>query len=134
MTQIEFQSNTRLHPNAILKIAGLLLALTACHKTAQPSRIADIAPYLAVLWDRLRHRRLVRGGPASDVEDQPSIRDLNVSRRTPPVASAENAAAEDLLIQTSRSVDFGDGDEMCDGKPVARGHLMVLLLDLYAAH
>jgi hypothetical protein len=37
MTQIEFQSNTRLHPNAILKIAGLLLALTACHKTAQPS-------------------------------------------------------------------------------------------------
>ena len=33
---IEFQSNTRPRPTAVLKIAGLLLALTACHKTAQP--------------------------------------------------------------------------------------------------
>jgi hypothetical protein len=35
--QIQSQSNTRLRFNAIFKIAGLLLALTACHKTAQPS-------------------------------------------------------------------------------------------------
>jgi hypothetical protein len=77
---------------------------------------------------------LVRGGPAPDVDDQPSIRDLNVPRRTLAVASAENAAAEDLLIKISRSVDVGDGDEMCDGKPVARGHLIALLSDSYAAH
>ncbi|MGA1987849.1 MAG: hypothetical protein ABSG72_16405 [Candidatus Sulfotelmatobacter sp.] len=43
MAQIEFQSNTRLGASAILKIAGLLLALTACHKTAQPSLEATIS-------------------------------------------------------------------------------------------
>jgi|HubBroStandDraft_6_1064221.scaffolds.fasta_scaffold30376_3 hypothetical protein len=37
MAQIEFQLNHRLRYIAILKIAGLLLALTACHKAAQPS-------------------------------------------------------------------------------------------------
>ena len=36
MAQIDFQSNTRLRSNAFLPIAGLLLTLTACHKTAQP--------------------------------------------------------------------------------------------------
>jgi hypothetical protein len=56
-----------------------------------------------------------------------------VPRRTLAVASAENAAAEDLLIKISRSVDVGDGDEMCDGESVARGHLIVLLLDFQAA-
>ena len=35
----------------------------------------------------------------------------NVPRRTLAVASAQNAAAEDLFIKTSRSVDVGDGDE-----------------------
>ena len=35
MAEIEFPSNTRLSSGAILKIAGLLLALTACHKRAQ---------------------------------------------------------------------------------------------------
>ena len=44
------------------------------------------------------------------------------------------AAAEDLFIKISRSVDVGDGDEMCHGEPVAPGHLIVLLLNLYAAH
>jgi hypothetical protein len=42
-----------------------------------------------------------------DVDDQPSIRDLNVTRRTLALASADNAAAEDLLIKISRSVDVG---------------------------
>jgi hypothetical protein len=37
MTQIELQSDTRMRPRSILKIAGLLFALTACHKAAQPS-------------------------------------------------------------------------------------------------
>jgi hypothetical protein len=43
MAQTEFQSNTRLRSNAILSIAGLLLALTACHKTAQPPLEATIS-------------------------------------------------------------------------------------------
>jgi hypothetical protein len=50
------------------------------------------------------------------------------------VAPAENAAAEDLLIKISRSVDVGGGDEMRDGKPVARGHLIAFWFDSYAAH
>jgi len=58
---------------------------------------------------------------ASDVDDLSSIRDLNVPRRSLAVASAENAAAEDLLIKISRSVDVGDGDEMCDGKQCSSG-------------
>ncbi len=37
MVQIEFESSTRLRSPTILTIAGLLLTLTACHKTAQPS-------------------------------------------------------------------------------------------------
>jgi hypothetical protein len=49
-------------------------------------------------------------------------------------ALAPPAAAEYLFIKISRSIDVGDGDEMCHGEPVARGHLIVLLLDLYAAH
>jgi hypothetical protein len=61
------------------------------------------------------------------------MRDLNVPRRTLAAASAENAAAEDLLIKISRWVDVGDGDEMCDGKPVALGHLIAFLFDSYAA-
>jgi hypothetical protein len=50
------------------------------------------------------------------------------------IASAQNAAAEDLFIKISRSVNVGDGDEMCDGKPVARGHLITLLFDWYGVH
>jgi len=60
-------------------------------------------------------------GPASDVDDQPSIRDLNVPRRTLAVASAQNAAAEDLFIRISRPVDVGDGDEMCVTVNPSRG-------------
>ena len=43
MAEIEFQSNARLRSGAILRVAGLLLALTACHKTAQPSLEATIS-------------------------------------------------------------------------------------------
>src|SRR5277367_2740252 len=55
-------------------------------------------------------------------------------RRAPAVASAQNAAAEELFIKISRSVDVGDGDEMCDGESVARGHLIALVFDLNSAH
>jgi len=51
MTQIEFQSNTRRFSNAILTIAGLLLALTACHKTARPSLESRIAFTQVPQWD-----------------------------------------------------------------------------------
>ena len=59
--------------------------------------------------DAQRYRRPVRGRPAPDVHNEPRIRDLNVPRRTLAVASAQNAAAEDLFIGISRSIDVGDG-------------------------
>ena len=83
--------------------------------------IQEAADLIRVGRDVERYRRLVRGGPAPDVDNQPGIRDLNVPRRTLAVASAQNAAAEDLFIKIGRSVDVGDGGEMCDGRPVARG-------------
>jgi hypothetical protein len=61
-----------------------------------PQHAADL---IRVCGDAERYRRLVRGGPAPDVDNQPSIRDLNVPRRTLAVASAQNAAAEDLFIK-----------------------------------
>jgi len=55
MVQIESQSNARLRCNAILTIAGLLLALTACHKTAQqtaqPSLASTISFTQVPQWD-----------------------------------------------------------------------------------
>jgi hypothetical protein len=51
MAQIEFQSNTRLRSSAILTIAGLLLALMACHKTAQPSLESTISFTQVPQWD-----------------------------------------------------------------------------------
>ena len=87
-------------------------------------RNADIhkaADLIRVGEDAERYRRLIGGRSATDVDNEPRIRDLNVPRRTLAVASAQNAAAEDLFIKISRSVDVGDGDEMCDREPVARG-------------
>ena len=83
--------------------------------------IQEAADLIRVGGYAKRYRRLVWGGPAPDIDNQPRIRDLNVPRRALAVSSAQNAAAEDLFIKISRSVDVGDGDEMCDGKPVARG-------------
>src|SRR5580700_11689110 len=100
-------------------------------------RNADIhkaADLIRVGGDAERYCRLVRGGPAPDVDDEPRIRDLNVPGRTLAIASAQNAAVEDPFIEIGRSVDVGDGDKMCDGEPFARGHFVGLLFDLYAAH
>jgi hypothetical protein len=58
--------------------------------------IQEAADLIQVGGDAERYRRLVRGGPAPDVDNQPSIRDLNVPGRTLAVASAQNAAAEDF--------------------------------------
>jgi hypothetical protein len=43
---------------------------------------------------------------------------------TPMGSHLTRTFAEDLHIKISRSVDVDDGDEMCDGKPIARGHLI----------
>ena len=83
--------------------------------------IQEAADRIRVGCTAERYRRLVRSGPAPDVDNQPSIRDLNMARRTLAVAPAQNAAAEDLFIKISRSVDVGDGDEMCDVNPSRRG-------------
>ena len=51
-----------------------------------------------------------------------------------PSPPARDAAAEDRFVETERAIDVGDGEKMRNGKPVARGHLVALLLDLCAAH
>src|SRR6185369_13217618 len=83
--------------------------------------------------DAERYRRLIRGRPASNIQNHPDIRKLKVSRCVA-VTQAQNASAEDLLVVASRSLDVGDGQKMCDADPLFRGHLVALLLDLYAAH
>src|SRR5436190_19450236 len=83
--------------------------------------------------DAERYRRLIRGRPASNVQNHPDIRKLKVPGRVA-VTQAQNASAEDLFVVASRSLDVGDGEKVCDAEPVSRGHLITLLLDLYAAH
>jgi hypothetical protein len=51
MAQIQFQSNAQLRSLAILAIAELLLALTACHKTAQPPLEPTISFTQVPQWD-----------------------------------------------------------------------------------
>src|SRR5580698_2874507 len=99
-------------------------------------RNADIhkAVDLIRVGDAERHRRLVGGGPAPDVDKEPGIRELNIRRRAVAVACAQNATAEDLLIEASRPADVGDGEKMCDGEPLAGGHLIALLSYLYCVH
>jgi hypothetical protein len=77
------------------------------------------------------YRRLVGSRTAPDVDKEPRIRDLNVRRRAAAVASAQNATPEDRFVKSSRSFDVGDGEKVCDGKPILRRHLIGFLLDLY---
>src|SRR5580700_10580543 len=62
-----------------LFIAGLNIRNADIHKAADLIRVGG---------DAERYRRLVRGGPATDVDDEPRVRDLNVPRRTLAVAQA----------------------------------------------
>ena len=94
--------------------------------------IHKAADFIRVGGDTQRYRRLVRGGPAPDINNQPRIRDLNVPGRALAVASAQNAAAEDLCIEISRSIDVGDSNKKRDGEPVDGRHLIGLLFDLNA--
>src|SRR5580693_6400496 len=94
--------------------------------------IHEAADFIRVGKDAQRYRRLVRGGSAPNVHNEPRVRDLNVPGRTLAVASAQNAAAENLFIEISRSIDVGDRNKERDGEPVARGHLIAFLFDLNA--
>src|ERR1700720_2445872 len=83
--------------------------------------------------DAERYRRLIRGRPASNVQNHPDIRKLKVPWRVA-VTEAQNASAEDLFVVVSRTLDVGDGEKMRDTDSLSRGHLIALLPDLYVAH
>src|SRR5258708_922403 len=83
--------------------------------------------------DAERYRRLIRSRSAPNVQNHPDIRQLKVRRRVA-VTQAQNASAEDLFVVASRSLDVGDGEKLRDADPLSRGHLIALLVDLYAAH
>ena len=59
---------------------------------------------------------------------------MSFSWRTVAVASAQNASAEDRFIEANRSADIGDSEKLRHRESVARGHLIVLLLDVYRGH
>jgi hypothetical protein len=98
-------------------------------------RNAEIHKAVDVIWirDAERYRRLIRGRPASNVQNHPDIRKLKVRWRVA-VTQAQNASAEDLFVVSSRSLDVSDGEKVGDTDPRSRGHLIALLPDLYAAH
>ena len=83
------------------------------------------------IGDTERYRWLVGSRSASDVDKEPGIRELNVSRRPAGVACAQDAAAENLFVEMSRPVDVGDGEEVRNGEPILGGHLKALRFDLY---
>src|SRR5215813_12134680 len=83
------------------------------------------------IGDAERYRRLIRGRPASNVQNHPNILKLKIRRRVA-VTQAQNASAEDLFVVASRSLDVGDGEKICDANPFSRGHLIALLFDLYS--
>src|ERR1700722_18290608 len=96
--------------------------------------VHEAADLVRVSEGAQRYGRLVGGRPATDVDKEPGIRDLNVPRRALDVPPAQNATAEDRFVEAKRSVDIGDGEKMRDGESVSRGHLIVLLFGFYAVH
>src|ERR1700722_20199662 len=96
-------------------------------------RNADIhkaVDQIGVGGDAERYRWFVGCRTAPDVDNEPRVRDLDVPRPT----SAQNATPEDRFVKSKRSFDVGDGEKVCDGKPVLRRHLIAFLLDLYLVH
>src|SRR6202049_4394804 len=104
-------------------IARLNIRNTKIHKAVDVIRVGDAE----------RYRRLIRGRPAPNVQNHPDIRKQEVRRRVT-VTQGQNASAEDLFVVASRSLDVGDGEKLRDADPLARGHLIALLFDLYAVH
>src|SRR5580698_2804427 len=98
-------------------------------------RNAEIHKAVDVIWvgDAERYRRLIGGRPAPDVQNHPDIRQLKVRRRVA-VTHGQNASAEDLFVVAGRSLHVGDGEKMRDADPLAWGHLIALLVDLYGVH
>ena len=68
------------------------------------------------------------------VNKEPHVRDLDVARCAAAVASAQNATSEDRFVKSKRSLNVGDREKVCDGKPILRRHLIGFLLDLYLGH
>src|SRR5208283_5436480 len=101
-------------------IARLNIRNPEIHKAVDVIRVGDAE----------RYRRLIGGRAASNVQDHPDIRKQKVRRRVA-VTQGENASAEDLLVVASRALDVGDGEKLRDADPLARGHLIALLFDLY---
>ena len=100
-------------------------------------RVADIhktADRIGIGGDAERYRWFVRCRTAPNVDNEPRVRDLDVPRRAAAVAFAQNATSEDRFVKSSRSFDVGDGEKVCDGKPILRRHLIGFLLDLYLVH
>src|SRR5580693_8875854 len=81
-----------------------------------------------------RYRRLLGGRPAPYVDNKPRIRDLDVPGQAVAVASAQNATAENPLVEASRPFDVGDGEKERDRKSIVWWHLIAFLLDLYLVH
>jgi len=104
-------------------VARLNIRNPEIHKAIDVIRVGDAE----------RDRRLIRGWPASNVQNHPDIRQLKVRRRVA-VTHGQNASAKDLFVVASRSLNVGNGEKMRDADPVFRGHLIALLFDLHAAH
>src|SRR5580692_9764741 len=104
-------------------IAGLNIRNAEIHKAVDVIRVGDAE----------RYRRLIRGRPASNVQYHPDIGKLKVPGSVA-VTQAQNAGAEHLFVVASRSLDVGDSEKMRDAHPLSWGHLIALVLDLYAAH
>src|SRR5271168_1040370 len=92
--------------------------------------IHEAADRIGIGGDAERYRWFVGCRTAPDVDNEPRVRDLDVPRR----ASAQNATSEDRFVESSRSFDVGDGEKVCDGKPILRRHLIAFLLDLHLVH
>src|SRR5271169_6377213 len=89
---------------------------------------------IGVGGDAERYRWFVGCRAAPDVDNEPCVRDLEVTRRALAIASAQNATTEDLFVKSKRSLDVGDGEKVCDGNPIPRRHRIGFLLDLYFAN
>src|SRR5271169_3123748 len=84
--------------------------------------------------DAERYRWFVGCRAAPDVDNEPRVRDLEVTRSALAIASAQNATTEDRFVKSKRSLDVGDGEKVCDGNAVLRRHLIAFRLDLYLVH
>src|SRR5271170_2341059 len=96
--------------------------------------IHEAADCIRVGRDAERYRWFVWCRAAPDVDNEPRVRDLEVTRRALAIASAQNATTEDRFVKSKRSLDIGDGEKVCDGDAFLRRHLIAFLLDLYLVH